>query len=286
MTVDAVDGDRRTQLVDVQAARKYFERRWRYDLSKPGIAGYNIRVDHAGYDALHTPNEINIYAMQRFTQDPRVTAADVWKEWTERHYGKAAAPEIERALRPTFDIVNKSFFALEFWVTNHSRLPNFRYADEHLHSRTMAKWYPGEPKYKNLEEKLARPDPELLEQILAEKDEAIALAHGSLQHLRNAKSLVTTEQFDDLNWRISLAERTAVIWKLHAEALFGYKALAAGHGAPGLADRVRRALIALKEEAAVSEADPKIGKDPPASAAEIREFVTDLGSRMSKLVAR
>ncbi len=262
---------------------EYFERRWRYDLARPGVAGYNIRVDHDGYDALHTPNEINIYAMWRFTQDPHVTGADVWKEWTVKRYGKAAAPEIEQALRPTFDIVNESFFALQFWITNHSRLPSFRYADEHLHSRTMAKWYPGEAKYQELEDRLARPDPELLERILAEKDDAIARAHGALLHLRNAKAQLTPEQYDDLYWRLSLAERTAIVWKLHAEALFGYKALASDHRAPGLADRVERALAALKAEAGISEADPQIGAAPPASAAEIREFVADLEARMSKL---
>jgi hypothetical protein len=262
---------------------EYFERRWRYDLGKPGVAGYNLRVDHAGYDALHTPNEINIYAMWRFTRDPSVKAPDIWKEWTEKRYGKAAAPEIAQALHPTFDIVNKSFFSLQFWITNHSRLPTYTYAEEHLHSRTMAKWYPDEPKYKELEKNLTRPDPELLERILAEKDDAIAQAHGSLLHLRNAKTQLASEQYDDLYWRLALEERVAIIWKLHAEALFGYKVLASGHGVPGLRQRVERALTALEEEARISEADRRIAKDPPASAAEIREFTADLEARLSKI---
>ena len=262
---------------------EYFERRWRHDLSQPGVVGYNIRVDHGGYDALHTPNEINIYAMYRFTQDSRVTAADVWKEWTEMRYGSAAAREVEQALQPTFEIVNQSFFALKFWVTNHSRLPDVRYANEHLHSRTLAKWYPSEPQYKVTEERLLNPDPELLEQILAEKDAAIAEAHRALLHLENARPHLTAAQYEDLYWRLSLEERTAVIWKLHAEAFFGYKVLAAGHRVPGMASRVQRALEALRKEAGVGEADPRIGADPPASAPEIREFVNDLGGRVAQL---
>ena len=262
---------------------EYFERRWRYDLTRPGVMGYNLRVDHGGFDALHTPNEINIYAMWRFTQDPHLTGEDIWKEWTARRYGAAAAPEIEKALRPTFDIVNLSFFALQFWITNHSALPSYSYADEHLHSRTMAKWYPGEPKYRELEDRLARPDPELLERILAEKDEAIALAQSSLQHLRNARPHITAAQFDDLNWRLSLAERVATIWKLHAEALFGYKVLASGHSVSGLRERVERALTALTRQAELSESDPQIGTNPPGSAKEIRAFVADLKTRLEKL---
>jgi hypothetical protein len=119
---------------------EYFERRWRYDLSRPGVMGYNLRIDHGGYDSLHTPNEINIFAMSRFTADPKATAADIWKQWTETHYGKAAAPEIEQALKPAYDIVNLSFYVLQFWITDHSKLPTLKYSESHLHIRTMAKW--------------------------------------------------------------------------------------------------------------------------------------------------
>ncbi len=137
---------------------EYFERRWRYDLAQPGVAGYNLRLDHGGYDALSTPNEINIYAMTRFTADPKATGEDIWKEWTRKRYGAAAA-EIEAALKPSFNIVNQSFYALEFWITDHSKLPSFNYADGHLRSRTMAKWFPGDARYKAMEERLISPDP-------------------------------------------------------------------------------------------------------------------------------
>jgi hypothetical protein len=262
---------------------EYFERRWRYDLSKPGVAGYNVRIDHGGYDALHTPNEINIYALSRFTADRKATAEDVWREWTQQRYGKDAAPEVERALKPTYDIVNQSFFALQFWIANHSELPRLSYADDRLHARTMAKWYPGEPRYKDLEERLLQPDPQLLEAILAEKDAAIAMAHGSLLHLQAAKPNLKPEQYDDLYWRLALAERTAIVWKLHAEAYFGFKALATGHRVPGLVERVKRALEGLKEQADVSAQDPRIGNDPPATAREIRAFVSDIEARLAKL---
>jgi len=198
-------------------------------------------------------------------------------------YGSAPAREVEQALQPTFGIVNQSFLALKFWITNHSRLPDVRYANEHLHLRTLAKWYPGEPQFKVTEERLLNPDPELLEQILAEKDAAIAEAQTALLHLEAARRHLTAAQYEDLYWRLSLEERSAVIWKLHAEAFFGYKVLAGGHRVAGLASRVQRALEALKKEAAVSEADPRIGADPPASAPEIREFVNDLDSRVAQL---
>lgn len=263
---------------------EYFERRWRYDLSK-GAVGYSIRINWGGFDALHTPNAINLYAMYRMSQSAAVSADQIWKDWTRSFYGESAAPFVERALRPTFDVVNKSFFTLEFWITNHSVLPNFAYADGHITERTLAKWYPGESHYKELEERLHSPDPLLLEQILAEKDEAVALADRALQALFQGKKAMQPAQFDDLCWRLNLLRRTAVVWKLHAEAFFGLKVLLAGHKVPGLQKRVQRALDALELQASVSAADASIGDQPPASAKEIRSVISDLRARLAKLSA-
>jgi len=262
---------------------EYFEYRWRYDLKQPGVVGYNARVDHGGYDAIYTPNEINLYTLYRLTEHAGITANDIWKEWTNLRYGRKAALAIENALYLTFYVVNKAYFPLNFWITNHSKLPSFDYADGHITSRTIAKWIPEKPVYKELEEKLNHPGPELLEMIMAEKDTAIAMAEEALQHLQNAKPFLTSGQYDDLYWRLALLHRTAIIWKLHAEAFFGYKVLAEGHKVPGLPERVERALNSLYKQADISELNPMIGNLPPASAQEIRAVADELKKKFKDL---
>ena len=261
---------------------EYFEHRWRYDLSQPGVIGYNARLDHGGYDALYTPNEINIYTLYRLTENPKITTQNIWRDWTELRYGKKAAKFVESALRPSFDVVNKSFFSLEFWITNHSKLPSFGYANGHISSRTIAKWKPEEPRYHRLEEQLMHPDPILLERILAEKDEAIALADKMLFYLRQAKPFLTDQQYDDLYWRLELLSRMTTIWKLHAEAFFGYKVLAEGHKVPGLHQRVSRAIEGLQHQAKVSEM-VGITEKPPAAASEIKKVADELKSMVESL---
>ncbi len=261
---------------------EYFAYRWRYDLKQPGVAGYNARLDHAGYDALYTPNEINIYTLYRLTQDAKVTAQDIWKEWTVKRYGPAAAPWVEKALRLSFDILNKSFFVLEFWITNHSKLPSYGYANGHIRSRTIAKWKADEPRYRELEQKLKHPDAELLETILAEKDEAIALADEALYYLSRAKPNLKSEQYDDLYRRLQRQRRMATVWKLHAEAFFGYKVLAEGHKVPGLRQRVERALEGLYHQATVSEISG-LTSAPPAAAGEIRSVADQLKRMLEQL---
>jgi len=259
---------------------EYFEYRWRYDLSQTGVVGYNARIDHDGFDALYTPNNINIYTLYRLTENNQIKADDIWKEWTTKHYGEKAAPFTEKALRLSFDIVNKSFFVLEFWITNHSKLPSYGYANGHISSRTIAKWKQNEPKYQQLEKQLNNPDAELLEMILSEKDEAIALADEALFYLNRAKPFLTGEQYDDLYWRLDLLRRVATVWKLHSEAFFGYKVLASMHKVPGLKQRIHRALNGLYHQAKVSEI-AGITEKPPASSKEIRKVADELKSMMS-----
>ncbi|UCG46954.1 MAG: hypothetical protein JSU94_15825 [Phycisphaerales bacterium] len=263
---------------------EYFEYRWRYDLSRPGVVGYNARVDHGGYDAIYTPNEINLYALCRLTRDAKVTSKQIWRDWLATRYGPEAAPFLEKALRPSFEIVNKSYFVLEFWITNHSALPSYGYANGHLSSRTIAKWKPEEPRYREMENRLNHPDPVLLETILAEKDGAIAMADESLLHLARARKHLTSEHYADLYWRLELRRRVATVWKLHAEAFFGYKVLAEGHQVPGLRERVTRAIEGLQAQAEVSETAGLT--KPPAGANEIRRVAEELKSRLGQLDRR
>ncbi|MBN2272574.1 MAG: hypothetical protein JXN61_18320 [Sedimentisphaerales bacterium] len=261
---------------------EYFEYRWRYALSRPGIVGYNARLDHAGYDALFTPNEVNIYTLYRLTEDGDITAREIWRQWSEQRYGEDAAEFVEQALRRSFETVNKSYFVLEFWITNHSKLPSFGYADGHITSRTIAKWRPDEPKYAELEERLKHPDAKLLEEILAEKDQAIALADEALFFLSQAKPFLSAEQYDDLYRRLNLLRRVATVWKLHAEAFFGYKILAEGHEVDGLKERAARAIEGLRYQAKASE-KAGLTSDPPAADGEIRNVADELAGKLKKL---
>ncbi|MGD8780208.1 MAG: hypothetical protein PVH88_14735 [Ignavibacteria bacterium] len=255
---------------------EYFEYRWRYDLEQPGVVGYNARVDHGGFDAIYTPNEINLFTLYRLTQNENITASEIWEEWTNKNYNKNAAAAIRKALYPSFEVVKKAFFPLKFWITDHSHLPDFKYADDHISSRTIAKWIPDLPFYKEVEKCLNHPDPLILEEILAEKDSAISISSEELEWLWKAKPFLTTEQYNDLYWRLELLHRTAIVWKLHAEAFWGLKVLIEGHKIAGLKERIKRAIDGLYREAEVSENNPLIGDSPPASAKEIRAVADDL----------
>ena len=259
----------------------------------PEVSGFNVRLDHAGFDAFFTPNHINLYTISRLSDDPNLTADDIWKEWTVKRYGQKAAPFIEKALRPTFDCVNKAFFAKTFWYTNHSKLPGVEYASRSIKpagtdsfSVTRTKWEPDDPGLKEIESALNNPTPEYLEVILKEKDEAISLADESMGYLQQAKPYLTEEQYDDLFWRIGLLGRVARIWKSHAEAFWGYKILEQGHAVAGLRERILRSLDFLDQQADISAEDPQIGNVIPGSASNIRQVASELRQKMDKFVPK
>jgi len=259
---------------------EYFLMRWRYDRQFPEVMGYNARLDHAGFDAFFTPNQINLYTLSRVLQKPDITAEEIWTEWSNKTYGAAAAPEVRKALQPTFDCVNLALFAKGFWYSNHSRLSDYDYALKTLNRRSLVKWSPEDLSLKRTEQLLIAPTPEFLEEILVEKDQAMALADECLLHLQKAKPYLTEEQYDDLHFRLDLLNRVANIWRLHAEAFWGLLLLEQGNPPAGLSHRIERALEALDRQARISEDTPSVGNIEPASAQNIRHCTEDLRRRL------
>jgi hypothetical protein len=89
------------------------------------------------------------------------------------------------------------------------------------------------------------------------------------------------DHYDDLYKRLNLLRRTATIWKLHAEAFFGYKILAQGHKVPGLRQRVERSIEGLYKQSRVSNRISWQG--PPAGADEIRKVADELRSKLKQI---
>jgi len=259
---------------------EYFKMRMDYGLAHRA-GGYMSRIDVGGYyHALGSPNELNLYTLFRLARDPSTSTETIWKDWSEKKYGKEAAPFAVSALKRAFDISNKTYYTLEFWITDHTKFPSYDYAEGHISMRTIAKWNP-DPKYKKMEYDLNHPYPELLEQILSEKDEAIALCRESLVDLEKGKEFFKPADYEDLKWRFMLDLNATVIFKYFNEAFFGYKILVNGKSA-ALKDRVTRAVNGLERWASINEKE--FGEDiVPGDPARIRNFVSEMREKLNKI---
>jgi hypothetical protein len=184
-----------------------------------GVIGAVARVERGTNHALGTPNEVNLHAFGRLLHDGSLSEDALWREWVVGRYGQAAAPHVIRALRRTFDITNLTYFPLEYWIVNHSRVPDWGYAYGHITSRQNAKWIPS-PKQLRARDELLRPTPDTLVRIAHEKDLAARLSELSLADLEKAAPHLADEDVRELRRYLELGRDNVEAFRRHNLAMF------------------------------------------------------------------
>jgi hypothetical protein len=149
--------------------------------------------------------------------DPSVDQKALFRDWVEKRYGKEAAPYVVSALSRTFDIVNKSYFALGFWYTNHSFLNSYNDTRDSFWLWSSAKW---DKRQKTLERALLNPTPLILNKVIAEKDEAVRLAELSVGDIERAKPYLSSRDYAKLKDLMEREKAMAEVWREHARTFF------------------------------------------------------------------
>lgn len=198
---------------------EYLARRLSHGMSRD-IEGAVLRVERLDWRATDTPNWATIEIFTRMLLNPCLDRTKAYRQWLEARYGKNAVPHLQSAFSRTFDIVNKSYFVLGGWITNHSILPDYGYATASLERRATAKW---DPSQAGVKQELLSPTDRTVSKISLEKEEAVRLARASLEDIRSAKPHLKERDFADLE---ALFERTltmATVWKAHYDLYFAIR---------------------------------------------------------------
>ena len=67
--------------------------------NNPSINSLGMRVLWAGGRSVFgNPNEVNFYALSQLAKDPDRPIEEIWGDWAEKRFGKAAAPVTHRFL--------------------------------------------------------------------------------------------------------------------------------------------------------------------------------------------
>ncbi|WP_020529966.1 hypothetical protein [Flexithrix dorotheae] len=202
----------------VWAAPHYFQYRWKYAVQYPQVIGYNVRLDHSAYDALFTPNEINIYALAKLAENPDYDMEKLWRDWAHKKYGANAAKAAIEILKPTYDMVNKVYFPQGVWFGNHSKLTHFEYGENRI--PYIAHW---DESWQPVVDKLMNPTEEVLRELVTEKDSALLLTQQSLWKLHESQDLFKKEDFQDLNERLLFQLHFTLLAKSNVKLHFGVK---------------------------------------------------------------
>lgn len=102
---------------------EYVLRRWRHFARQPHVVGVTARIDRYGDTCLvGGPGEINILALHRGSADAQVTAEQIYDEFVEARYGRAAKEPVKAALKQAYDIVTSTLYTLGTNTADHSEL--------------------------------------------------------------------------------------------------------------------------------------------------------------------
>ena len=232
-------------------------------LRRPHVIGYTARTDrYGGTRLVGHPAEVDLYALKRFVEDPKITPERVTSEFAEAHYGKAAAPFVSRAFRNAFDIVSSSLYTLGTNVANHSRLDFDGYTSSYAR-HVSGKWI--EPPlahvahgvnrdlhyWRDVVDRIAPPsakepngahwsevpwvrdsgwiqpgermDEPTLRMVLTEKRFGVAKARESLRAIEEGRGVLRPADYRELHALFERTLLTARLYEAVASAYYGFR---------------------------------------------------------------
>ena len=195
----------------------YVKRHLEYDINK-GAVGAVFRVERLAWRSTDTPNWAVIDVCTRLLSDPSADPHRLYREWLADRYSRDAVEPLYSAFMRTQEIVDKGCFVLGFWITNHSLIPSYEYAQKSLRGRTTAKW---DPSTKPIEQELFHPTRDTIRKIDAEKDAALKLADASIADIERAKGFLKPDDYSELIDLFQRERAMVVVWKATMDVIFG-----------------------------------------------------------------
>ena len=241
-----------------------------------GVRAVNARVERGCRSALGTPNEVNLFALSRFAEQPDRDPQAVWEEWTEQRYGLLPGSEEARTLigilASTFDVGRKMYYVEGFWTfVKSSGFPDSAREPEMLAERSNARW---DTDWQSLLQELRRPTEETLSRIWQEKTEAVDQAAANLAALDSLTGFLEPVDWNDLHDRLLNQWYCTRLWRLAGDIIFRYQFVrrTGDEQQKRFLEGSARALSALADEV-----EDELGADAwPGRPGDIREFLEDL----------
>lgn len=242
-----------------------------------GLAGY---VAWYGRSALGTFNEANIFAAAALAENPDRNADDILHEWCTQRFGPDGAEVAATCLGRTRTVVYKSQHVFDYWLDTgeKSGLPSLEELDQYfiedIYGEALCKW---DSSRQIVWDRIQNPDEAFIDEILKEKDEAIAICLRSLEEIRSAQERFTPDDFQALEHAITFQALWARLWRELVHAYFLHRiCLIKGH-TPERATRLHDTLDTLSLEA--DELERRFGKDVfPQGPDRARAFIQDVKS--------
>lgn len=247
---------------------EYIIKRWSDLKNRPNVIGYVARTDRYGDTHLvGTPNEILLYTLKRYAEDPKINADKIYDEFISEKYGEQAIPYLKPAFKLAFDIVSSSLYTLGTNIANHSGMDFDPYKSSygrhvsgkwldppvvfvaHGVNKELNYWtgiieHLAPARYKIPEAALkteapiviqnnwVTPDEQMneiwLKYIITEKHYGVEAAKRALSYVEQVKPVMQTKDFNQVYQLFYRTLLTARLYEATATAYFGYRVYARG----------------------------------------------------------
>jgi hypothetical protein len=240
----------------------------------------NMRVNWHYGSLFNMPNEINFYALSKLADDPFTPVELIWKNWAEERFGKKAASKVISALKRTDDIGRKIFYIEGMWVFNHSAFADLPYVEARIinYGKATAILKPEDilGNYR-MNELINYPSEYLIDEIIAEREEALRLNALSLKDIDDSKEDLSNDDYNLLKVQLTRQRDMALASKLHLEALFRYRIQKLNAPEKGEANLKKLEICLKKIEKMADEMEYAYGREFPfLSASLLRLYVNQV----------
>jgi hypothetical protein len=171
-------------------------------------------------------NEINFYALYKYSKNPQTPVEEIWKEWANMRFGEKAAPKIIEALKRTDDIGKKIYYFRGIWVQQHSQIASLEYMEAQvLHTgRAMLTWYPDNIIDNGLiNDFMYHPTEEIIRIAVNDRKDALSMCDQSIQDVESVKNWLQKAEYQKLIGQLNVQKRFTEVTILHIEAYLRFK---------------------------------------------------------------
>ncbi len=244
---DTAGGEFRGKTHTVCLPAAYYARHLRHAAAH-GSSGAVIRLDHSAYprSVFASPNEFNVWVTAQLLRDPQQPLDDLWRQWASGRYGEAAAAGVVAALRRSADIWEHSTNSFGFYCTSaHGCIAPFFWGHYNCYENLLRvapfltrQSAENQRRY----EQLLDPTPATLDEVVAERDQAIRWAEESVAALAEIRPRLPGEAYAELAHYLGVQLEAARLWRELGELFFtGLAIVRANELPPGLLARLSAA---------------------------------------------
>ena len=202
----------------LNAFPEYIINRLGYCVHEKNTQGIVVRIDRFNEQVKNTFNDINLFTVAAFMNNPSVKSEDIWKQWAINKVGKQASDVAIRCLKPTWEATKQTIYTKGYIISDRQAASSFtnKFVARAYNPHNWDKSY--EPVWK----KIQHPTENFIIETSQEKKSAANKLETSLLLLEKNKKLFVDSAYQELNFQLQRSKISLHVYSLISEAMLRY----------------------------------------------------------------